>query len=135
MKQIFVINKDLKMDKGKAAVQVAHSETYYMDKILQIFCKDILSRTDGVLGVVMEKPTLSEINLIDSYDKWFNTHMKKIVLKATEQEIIEFETNLKEKGIWTHRVYDLGLTQVPKNSFTCLVVEPLEQSFKQFKLL
>lgn len=135
MKQIFVINKDLKMRKGKVAVQVAHGETYYMDRILQIFCKDLLSRKDKIIGLRIETPTPSEINLMDSYDKWFNTHMPKIVLKATEQEMIEFETNLKEKGIWTHRVYDLGLTQVPENSFTCLVVEPLAQSFNQFKLL
>lgn len=135
MKQIFVINKDLKMSKGKSIAQALHGETYYMDRVLQIFCKDILSRTGEVIGIGIEAPTSSEINLIDSYDKWFNTHMKKIVLKATEQEIIEFENILKEKGIWTHRVYDLGLTQVPENSFTCLVVEPLEQSFNQFKLL
>ena len=114
MKQIFVINKDLKMRKGKAAVQVAHGETYYMYQIM-----------------FQRKTT----NLHLNFDKWFNTHMPKIVLKATEQEMIEFETNLTEKGIWTHRVYDLGKTQVPANSFTCLVVEPLKQSFNEFKLL
>lgn len=132
LKQIFVINKDLKMSKGKIAVQTAHAEIYYMDRVLQLFCKDILNRTEGI---EIEKPTLSEIKLIDNYDKWFNSDMHKIVLKATEQEMIDFETNLKEKRIWTHRVYDLGKTQVPENSFTCLVVEPLEQTPKEFKLL
>ena len=115
MKQTFIINKDLKMSKGKIAVQVAHGEVFYMEEKF----------TGHSYGT-----------MYDNYIDWMKDYtMKKIVLKASEQEMIELEAELKEKGIWTHKVYDLGLTQILANSFTCLVIEPLENTFNQFKLL
>ena len=29
--------------------------------------------------------------------------------------------------IWSFPIYDMGLTQVPEKSFTCLVVEPYDE--------
>ena len=108
MKQRFIINKDLHMTKGKIAAQACHGEFYYMDKMCY-------GHSYGTMH--------------DNHIKWKKEDMPKIILKATEQEMIEIETDLKEKGIWTHRVYDLGLTQVPENSFTCLVIEPIEANY------
>jgi len=87
LKQVFIINNDLKMGKGKIAVQVAHGEVEYMNMLL------------GIHNRSHQK--------FKSYYKW---------------------------------TYDMGLTQIPKNSVTCLVVEPLEEEqcdklFRHFKLL
>ena len=53
--------------------------------------------------------------------------MKKIVFKVTEREIREFDTELGLKGIWHSTIHDMGLTQVPENSLTGMIVEPLPE--------
>ena len=94
-----------------------------MNKILDITEKGIFA-------------TEKEALMFSDFKAWIGFDMHKIVLKATEQEMIDFELRMKEMDIWTSRVHDLGKTQVPENSFTCLIVEPLEQSVgKQFTLL
>ena len=64
--------------------------------------------------------------------------MKKIVLKATEKELKDFIWKLKD--VWTCLIFDKGLTQIPENSFTSIIIEPLEEEkcnefFKHLKLL
>lgn len=120
-KQVFIINSDLGMSKGKIPAMVAHGELYYMEAIHK---------------------KLGNVNL-DNFNKWRyeeNELMKKIVLKATEKEITELMLNLKENNVWYHIVIDMGLTQVPRGSLTCLVVEPLleeecDKLFRHLKLL
>lgn len=120
LKQVFIINNDLKMGKGKIAVQVAHGEVEYMNMLL------------GIHNRSHQK--------FKSYYKWTDGGvMKKVVLKATEKEIMAVYYALNHLH-WRHIVYDMGLTQIPKNSVTCLVVEPLEEEqcdklFRHFKLL
>ena len=121
-KQIFIINSDLKMSAGKIAVQVAHGEVYYMDY------------AHAHLG--------TEDKVSERFVEWFTDEdnlMKKVVLKATEKEMQEFTWKLKDK-VWAYPVFDRGLTQVPKDSFTCLVIEPLpdeqcKELFGHLKLL
>ncbi len=125
-KQIFLINKDLKMGVGKVAVQVAHGEVLYMENLFSMNYPD-------------EKH--------GKYDEWrSNTPedpigmMKKVVLKASEYEIRDIFIKLRNLNIWAYLIFDHGLTQIPENSLTCLVVEPLEESkcdklFHSFKLL
>jgi len=120
MKQVFLINQDLKMRKGKIAVQVAHGEVFYM----------------------YEKFTTHQYgSMHDNYIKWMKDGiMKKVVLKATEQEIRDIVIQLRRKDIWERVVVDMGLTQVEPNSLTCLVVEPLPEEqcnelFGHLKLL
>ena len=114
LKQTFLINTDLKMRKGKIAVQVAHGEIFYTNAI-----------HNRKADTCME----------ERFHDWFNDGlMKKVVLKATEEKMSNFAHDLKNKNIWTHPVYDKGLTQIPQDSFTCLVIEPLpeEQCQKLF---
>jgi PTH2 family peptidyl-tRNA hydrolase len=126
LKQIFIINKDLKMTSGKIAVQVAHGEVLYIEMTNSIY---------------------SSINKKEEYKNWRAITkedsigmMKKVVLKSTESEIRDIFMKLKSLNIWCYLVFDKGLTQIPENSLTCLVVEPLEEEqcnmlFGDLKLL
>lgn len=126
-KQVFIINQDLKMGKGKIAVQVAHGEVYYMSEIA---------------GGNMEKQLFGDIcehtdKMIKNYWEWIkddNNLMKKVVLKASQEQMDEIVEDLCFQKIWCSVVYDRGLTQIPEDSLTCVVVEPLleEQCNKLF---
>lgn len=125
-KQIFLINKDLKMGVGKIAVQVAHGEIMYMEMLNSVY---------------------SSIGKKENYNNWrartsedLIGMQKKVVLKSTESEIKDIYMKLKSLNIWCYLIHDKGLTQIPVNSLTCLVVEPLEEEkcnelFEDLKLL
>ena len=109
LKQVFIINKDLKMGKGKIAVQVAHGEVFYMRTIY-----------DRKVDTCME----------ERFHDWIEDGlMKKVVLKATQEEMLMLIGALKgmNDNIWFDIVYDKGLTQVPVDSMTCIVFEPLDE--------
>lgn len=119
LKQAIIVNKDLGLGKGKMVGQACHGMCYYMEEIA-------LRR--------IELKCLGEVDdprLLERYEAWTaDKVMMKIALKATEKEIRAL-TYLLGSNRWYHQVHDLGLTQVPKNSLTCLVVEPLpEEEFK-----
>ena len=119
MIQTFLVNTDLKMRKGKIAAQVAHGETLYME--------DKFNKH-------------SYGGMYDRYIKWKSGGMHKVVLKSTEKEMIETINILNNLDIMCYSVRDFGLTQIPKNSFTVLAIEPLEKQshqviFGHFKLL
>jgi len=125
LKQVFLINTDLKMGKGKIAVQVAHGEIFYMETVLRI----------------LSPSSIKETEMIISYAEWRlrDQLMKKIVLKATEKEIHDF-IDIYGSTYWMKMVIDKGLTQVPEDSLTCLVIEPLpeekcDEIFNHLKLL
>lgn len=138
LKQVFIVNSDLKMRKGKIAAQVAHGEVEYMQHIRDM--KDIAiwgPTSDGVGNRV--PATKSYIR----FKRWYydngNT-MKKVVLRAPLLEIGVIKCMLEDGGIWHHVVHDKGLTQVAPDSLTCVVVEPLledvcDKLFGKLKLL
>jgi PTH2 family peptidyl-tRNA hydrolase len=130
LKQVFLINTDLKMDKGKIAVQVAHGEVMYMQEIMIRFpnYKDSPPMVLRFYDWKSETPD-DQIGM-----------MKKVVLKSTQKEIIEYTWKLRNLNIWAYPIFDKGLTQVAPNSLTCLIVEPIEESkcdelFGHLKLL
>lgn len=127
LKQIFIVNTDLKMRKGKIATQVAHGEVEYMQHIRDSENKSDICHTIRYMR----------------YIKWRDDHnnmMRKIILKANYERILSAIHVCEKLNIWHHVVHDKGLTQVEPNSLTCIVVEPLtEQSsnvlFADLKLL
>lgn len=126
-KQVFIVNSDLGMGKGKIAAQVAHATVCYMEELL----------------LYVEGQSPENKKLFDRFLLWREEDhglMKKIVLKASENEIKKILCDLALKGIEKFTVYDRGLTQIPEGSFTCVVVEPLEEGdcdnlFGHLKLL
>jgi len=109
MIQTFLVNTDLKMRKGKIAAQVGHGVTLYMRNVNSPLHEDMKER--------------SEV--------WIDSGMHKIVLKSTEKEMIEIINILNNLDIMCYVVRDFGLTQIPKNSFTVLAVEPLDEQSHQ----
>jgi len=115
------------MGKGKIAVQVAHGEVLYMEELL----------------LYLEEKSPENERLFERFFAWREEDhglMKKIVLKATEEEMKKILCELAVKGIEKFVVYDRGLTQIAPNSFTCITVEPLEEEkcdelFGHLKLL
>lgn len=125
LKQVFIVNSDLKMGKGKIAVQVAHAEVYYMQRV----CDHGHSSEDVVYDHFLKWWTGEDIlstGQIPYLEAGQFPLMKKIVLKATEIELTQIVWKLRE-GVWAYPVFDKGLTHVPKHSFTCLVIEPLPE--------
>ena len=126
LRQAYLINIDLKMDKGKIAVQTAHGAIIYMQAVNARCCDtDMEERFHDWKSETQDDP----IGM-----------MKKVVLKSTESEIRDIFMKLKSLNIWAYLIHDKGLTQLASNSLTCLVVEPLEDAqydaiFGHLKLL
>lgn len=126
LKQAYLINTDLKMDKGKIGVQTAHGAIQYMAEINE---------------------RKSEDPMVKRYKEWKAEtpddpigEMRKYVLKSTQDEMIRFTNHLMLKRIWAYPIFDKGYTQVDQHSLTCLVVEPVEENvynelFGSLKLL
>ena len=107
--QYIIINTELKMSTGKIAAQVAHAS--------QMFIRNFLLRTGQVL----------DDNIIRN---WYATDYKKIVLKVTSEA--QLENLIKkiteagfEEDVDFFRVYDLGYTEIEKNSFTAIGFTPM----------
>ncbi len=126
-KQVFILNSDLGMGKGKMVGQALHAMVYYMEELL----------------LYVEGQADENEKLFERFVAWREEEhglMKKIVLKATEAEIKRIVCDLAVKGIEKFAVYDRGLTQIEEGSFTCIVVEPLDEEkcdelFGHLKLL
>lgn len=105
------INNDLKMGKGKIGSQIGHC--------VQILLEDILENTKK--------------DKYQDYLKWKKSGCKKIVLKASQIQLLELNKNDNSRS-----VYDAGLTQISSGSLSTVGFFPtnkLENKFKDFKLL
>ena len=97
LKQIIVLRKDLKLGKGKIAVQVAHAslESYKISK------KRILK-------------------------KWEKQGSKKVVLKADDlKALMKVKRALDKNNIRYVIIRDAGLTQIPPGTITCIGIEEM----------
>ena len=127
LKQVFIVNKDLGMRGGKIAVQVAHGEILYIEHVF-IGKRDLNSLETGK----------SFLNYLDWRE---NGLMKKIVLKASQEEMLFLIGLIKTlDDIWFDIVFDKGFTQIPTDSMTCIIFEPLDEEeadkrFGHLKLL
>jgi PTH2 family peptidyl-tRNA hydrolase len=114
VKQVIVVRKDLKMNKGKIAGQVAHASV-------------------GVLTQFMTQTLKGEINFYPTKEikKWlFDGSFVKIIVGCDSlQELIDLKLESNEKNIVNCLITDNGTTifgGVP--TVTCLAIGPDEES-------
>ncbi|MDI6708374.1 MAG: peptidyl-tRNA hydrolase Pth2 [Candidatus Thermoplasmatota archaeon] len=94
-----VVRNDLKLSKGKLAVQVAHA------------CV-----TCTVNAKAHKKEWLK---------KWYAEGQKKVVLKTGSlEELYILKSKAEEKALPTHLVTDAGLTELKPGTITCLGIGP-----------
>lgn len=95
-KQIILVRKDLKLDKGKLAAQVSHAST--------------------------ESALRSNKKILQS---WREQGMKKVILKVEdEKELLEFKTLASRKKLINALIKDAGRTRLKPGTITCLGIGP-----------
>ena len=100
MKQVIVCRKDLKLSKGKLAVQVSHAAV------------EATLRSDK-----------------EKVGAWRKDGMKKVVLKVEdEKELFRYQQLAKEVGLVAVLITDAGLTEVPPGTITCLGIGPDDEA-------
>ena len=96
MKQVILVRTDLKLPKGKMAVQCAHASS---ESLLKSHKDDI--------------------------SKWRSEGMKKIVLKVEDKkELLEYKNKAEDAGLVTALITDAGKTVVAPGTMTCLGIGP-----------
>jgi len=99
-KQVIVVRNDLKMGKGKLAVQVAHA---------------------AVSSAEQARKYKREW-----YEAWIDGNQAKICVKVdSEKELRLLKGRVGEAGIPNSLIQDAGLTQLEPGTTTCLGIGPL----------
>lgn len=116
MTMYIFVNNSLKMDKGKIASQVGH--------VVQTITDELVTKSFS-----------SKKNSIDchNYNLWNKTGSKKIILKATTEQLQQLKTLQNSRYI-----IDAGKTQIENGSLTVVGFFPcdnLGEKFKYYKLL
>ena len=95
-KQVILVRQDLKLPKGKLAVQSAHASL------------DAAMKSDKEI-----------------FEKWKKQGGKKVVLKvADEKELFKYMSMLENEGIKVALIKDAGYTVVEPGTITCLGAGP-----------
>jgi PTH2 family peptidyl-tRNA hydrolase len=98
-KQVLVIRTDLKMSRGKMAVQTAHAAVSSAEEARK------------------HSPT--------SWRKWLWEGQKKVAVKVTsEADLTALREKAERAGISTYLVRDRGLTELPPGTVTALGIGP-----------
>jgi peptidyl-tRNA hydrolase len=111
-----IVNNDIQMGKGKIASQTGH--------VIQDIVEDIM---------IKKYESKKKLGICIDYDTWKNEGSKKIVLKATKEELIKL---LALDSV--HYIIDAGKTQIESGSLTVVGFPPMRslgEHMKQFKLL
>lgn len=99
-KQVIVVRHDLKMGKGKLAVQVAHA---------------------AVSSAEQARRYRKEW-----FDSWISENQAKICVKVdSEKELRMLKGKIDQAGIPNALIQDAGLTQLEPGTTTCLGLGPL----------
>jgi PTH2 family peptidyl-tRNA hydrolase len=98
-KQVLVVRKDLKMEKGKLAAQVAHASL------------EAYKKAD-----------------IDTINEWEDEGMKKVVLAVNDLiELMKIKDAAKSAGLAYAVIRDAGRTQLEPGTVTVLGIGPAEE--------
>lgn len=98
-KQVILVRIDLKMGRGKIAVQVAHAAV------------------SAALKARRERR--------EWFDLWIREGQAKVALKVKGlEELLEYKRIAEDKGLPVELIYDRGLTQLEPGTVTCLGIGP-----------
>jgi PTH2 family peptidyl-tRNA hydrolase len=95
-KQVILVRNDLKLSKGKLAVQAAHASVAALLK----------SHKDDIA-------------------KWQSQGMKKAALKVADlDELLKFKQKAEDSGLVVALITDAGRTHIEAGTITCLGIGP-----------
>jgi PTH2 family peptidyl-tRNA hydrolase len=98
-KQVIVFHSDLKLSKGKTAVQAGHAAVSAAEEARKRHRR--------------------------WWEDWVDEGQRKIAVKVrTEEELLKLERQAKELELPCVLIVDRGLTEVPPNTITCLGIGP-----------
>lgn len=105
-KQVIVVRTDIKMSKGKLAVQVAHAAV------------------EAVIKCIEDTRCRRNVEL------WRAQGQKKIAVKVNSiDELLKIKKLAEEYGIVTALIVDAGLTELPPGTVTALGVGPAPSEY------
>ncbi|MDH2901121.1 MAG: peptidyl-tRNA hydrolase Pth2 [archaeon] len=100
LKQVIVVRTDLKMGKGKLAVQVAHASVSALEQARKL------------------KPKWVEA--------WFAQNQRKICVKvSSDKELRILKGRIDDEELPSALIEDAGLTQLEPGTLTCLGIGPV----------
>jgi PTH2 family peptidyl-tRNA hydrolase len=100
LKQVIVVRTDLKMGKGKLAVQVAHASVSALEQARKF------------------KPKWVEA--------WFAQNQRKICVKvSSDKELRILKGKIDDEELPNALIEDAGLTQLEPGTLTCLGIGPV----------
>jgi PTH2 family peptidyl-tRNA hydrolase len=98
-KQVIVFYSDLKLSKGKTAVQAGHAAVSAAEEARKHRRK--------------------------WWEDWIDEGQRKVAVKVrTEKELLELEKQAREFALPLALIVDRGLTEIPPNTITCLGIGP-----------